>query len=158
MRVRQRLDEGSLVPAASKGRGPNGRFAPGWKGGPGNPFIAVQNKMRTEFIAAISNRDIERAVQVLRDVMDNAEKDADRLAAVKLLLDRTMGAVPLPEPPGQQSVFGAGAQVAIVHGLDYSQAKPELILEARRALWELEQSLKAKPLDAESESTPSENR
>ncbi len=74
------------------GRGPGGRFAKGWKGGPGNPLAAQVGKYRARLFKAIKSKDIDQAVKTIREVMTTG-KDSDRLAAAKLLLERAMGPI-----------------------------------------------------------------
>jgi hypothetical protein len=76
------------------GRDTRGRFAPGNRGGPGNPHAAAVGKYRAELFKQIKSSDIRLAVKTIREVMKRG-KDADRLAAAKLLLERVLGA---PEP------------------------------------------------------------
>lgn len=73
------------------GRAANGRFAPGWKGGPGgNPFAAAALKLRTRLYEAITEDDVTAAVVVLREGM-KSEAFTDRLAAAKEVLNRSCG-------------------------------------------------------------------
>jgi hypothetical protein len=74
------------------GRGPNGKFAVGNKGGPGNPHAASAAKHRAAFWKSIKDSDVGRALKTIRKVMDDeAAKPADRLAAARELLDRVVG-------------------------------------------------------------------
>ncbi len=54
------------------------------------------------------------------------------------------------EKPGGPALFGNGAKVAIVGGVDYSKVSPESVLQARQALLEVAESAKANALNAES--------
>ena len=74
---------------APDGRGSGGRFAKGWKGGPGNPFAAEVGKHRALFKAARA-KDVDAALKTIREVMGKG-KDGDRLAAARLMLDRLIG-------------------------------------------------------------------
>jgi hypothetical protein len=67
-----------------------GRFVKGNRGGPGAPEPQRAFELRQRFLAAVRDADVERAVKVLRSILRNG-KDADRLRAVKELLDRTIG-------------------------------------------------------------------
>lgn len=79
-------------PSNGDGRGPGGRFAKGWKGGPGNPFAADVGRHRARFYAALRDDDVDKAVNVIRTLMDDGTaKPADRLAAARELLDRVLG-------------------------------------------------------------------
>jgi hypothetical protein len=75
---------------AADGRGPNGRFAPGWKGGPGNPFAAEVGKLRARLFKAARAKDVDQALKTIREIMSKG-KDSDRLTAARLLLDRLLG-------------------------------------------------------------------
>ena len=79
------------VPPSTNGRQTGGRFAKGNPGGPGNPFAAQVGKYRARLYKAIKTKDVDAAVEVMREVMDKG-KDSDRLAAARLLLERAMGA------------------------------------------------------------------
>jgi hypothetical protein len=74
------------------GRDQRGRFAKGNPGGPGNPFASEVGKRRARLMKAITNRDIDQAVKVMREVMTSG-KDSDRLTAARLLLDRAIGPI-----------------------------------------------------------------
>ena len=50
---------------SSNGRDNNGRFAKGWKGGPGNPFARKVAKLRSSLINAVTETDIAEVVQAL---------------------------------------------------------------------------------------------
>jgi len=74
------------------GRDERGRFAPGWKGGPGNPRAAVTARLRAALDKAITERDVHQAVETIRTLMkDETEKGNVRLAAAQELLDRACG-------------------------------------------------------------------
>jgi len=74
------------------GRSANGRFAPGWKGGPGNPQAAAVGKLRARLYKVIKAADVDAAVATIRSIMaDGTGKAGDRLVAAKLLLDRAIG-------------------------------------------------------------------
>jgi hypothetical protein len=53
------------------------------------------------------------------------------------------------EKTGSPALFGDGAKVTIVDGVDYSKAPPELVLQARQALLELTESAKRNTLAEE---------
>jgi hypothetical protein len=74
------------------GRDTRGRFAKGNRGGPGNPFAAEVGKRRARLMKAITDRDVDQAVKVMREVMKKG-KDSDRLAAARLLLERAIGPI-----------------------------------------------------------------
>lgn len=81
-----------IGPSSGDGRGPNGRFAKGNAGGPGNPNLATLNRHRHAMLKGVNGRDIRRAMQTMIKIMDDPEaKDSDRLQAAKLLLDRVLG-------------------------------------------------------------------
>ena len=78
------------APCPAPARGPGGRFAKGWKGGPGNPLAAEVGKHRARLFKAARATDVDKALATIREVMGKG-KDGDRLAAAKLLLDRLLG-------------------------------------------------------------------
>lgn len=78
---------GSKPPAASLVRREGGRFAPGTAGGPGRPKRGVP-------IGESWRRDVnwERMREVLETIATSAKaKDADRISAIRELLDRAWG-------------------------------------------------------------------
>jgi hypothetical protein len=68
-------------PNGDNGRDARGRFAPGHKGGPGNPFARRSAAIRTAFLEAISPQDIRTIVRTLV-----AKAKAGDLVAAKLIL------------------------------------------------------------------------
>ena len=78
----------------SNGRKANGRFASGWKGGPGNPHAARVQKIRAAILDAATKDDIK---EVVRALIEKA-KQGD-VAAIKLFLDRVAG--PVKDEPGK---------------------------------------------------------
>jgi hypothetical protein len=73
------------------GRGPGGRFAPGWKGGPGgNVFAAAALRLRSKLYEALTDDDVDLAVRTLRDVMQGGT-NPEKVAAAKELLNRAVG-------------------------------------------------------------------
>jgi hypothetical protein len=70
----------------TSGRGPNGRFAKGNPGGPGNPFARQVAAFRQEFMAAVTGEDL---AVIVRALIDKA-KDGD-CAAARLVLQYTLG-------------------------------------------------------------------
>jgi hypothetical protein len=75
---------------AAAGRGAGGRFAKGWKGGPGNPLAAEVGRHRARLFKAARANDVDKALKTIREIMADG-KDSDRLAAARLLLDRLIG-------------------------------------------------------------------
>ena len=74
------------------GRGPGGRFAKGWKGGPGNPHAAEVGKHRARLFKAARAKDVQTALATIREIMTSADgKDTDRLTAARMMLDRLIG-------------------------------------------------------------------
>ena len=76
------------------GRDACGRFVKGCAPGPGNPYAAEVGKRRGRLMRAIKARDIDLAIDTIREVMREG-KPGDRLRAAALLLERALGA-PLP--------------------------------------------------------------
>ena len=90
------MTEGPLPKGQQKdGRDARGRFASGWRGGPGNPFAADVSRYRAELFKQIKCGDIALAVKTIRAVMKGGTKDSDRLAAARFLLERVLGT---PQP------------------------------------------------------------
>jgi hypothetical protein len=78
-----RADAGA---ATADGRGPNGRFCKGNKGGPGNPFARQVAAMRQELFGALTREDI---ATIARAMIDKAK--AGDVAAARLVLQYTLG-------------------------------------------------------------------
>jgi len=74
----------------SNGRTASGRFAPGWKGGPGNPFAQRVARLRSTLLESVSDDDLKAIVQA---VVGKAK--AGDMAAVRVVLDYCVGK-PLP--------------------------------------------------------------
>lgn len=68
------------------GRTPGGRFAPGNRGGPGNPHAATVAKLRAAILAAVTPEDIGAIIRALV----HRAKGGD-MAAIRELLDRAIG-------------------------------------------------------------------
>jgi len=71
---------------SESGRTPGGRFAPGNRGGPGNPHATTVAKLRAAILAAVTPEDIDA---IIRGLVHRA-KGGD-MAAAKELLDRAIG-------------------------------------------------------------------
>jgi len=65
-----------------------GRFSPGWKGGPGNPFAAKAAQLRAALLETVTADDIKAVIIKLVDQAKGGD-----VAAAKVLLDRTIGKV-----------------------------------------------------------------
>src|SRR5262249_1693262 len=52
-------------PATDHGRGPDGRFCKGNKGGPGNPYARQVAALRQAFLAAVTGEDIANIAKVM---------------------------------------------------------------------------------------------
>src|SRR5262245_34415646 len=74
------------APAAGDGRDKNGRFAKGWKGGPGNPFGRRVARLRQALLDAVTEQDVKDVVAALI----TRAKRYDT-AAAKLLLSYAIG-------------------------------------------------------------------
>ena len=68
------------------GRDGQGRFAPGWKGGPGNPHAAQVARLRVEMLNAVTPDDMRAIVSRLVQLAKGGD-----VRAIKELLDRTLG-------------------------------------------------------------------
>lgn len=83
----QRHDQSRIMDThQSNGRDPNGRFARGNPGGPGNPHAGQVAKLRAAILRAVYEGDIETIIAKL--VEQAREGD---LAAAREVLDRTIG-------------------------------------------------------------------
>ncbi|NQU74991.1 MAG: hypothetical protein HQ546_01595 [Planctomycetes bacterium] len=80
--------ENKITPSTNdnNGRRPNGRFAEGNPGGPGNPHAAAVGAWRTTLINAVTVDDMRQVIDVLTDKAKKGEA-----WAVKELLDRCLG-------------------------------------------------------------------
>ena len=67
-------------------RGPNGRFAPGNAGGPGNPYAARVGELRSALIDAVKPGDLKAIAKALVE----AAKGGD-VAAAKVVFERVLG-------------------------------------------------------------------
>jgi hypothetical protein len=77
---------GSPSPNGTNGRAANGRFAAGWKGGPGNPFASRCAKLRAAALEAVTADDY-RAI-VAAQVVKARKGD---LAAAVFVRDTLLG-------------------------------------------------------------------
>lgn len=84
------MSENETEEANGDGRGANGRFVAGNKGGPGNPLAADVGRHRAAFFAALKDSDVVTALRVIRKVMKNG-RHVDQLAAAREMLDRIVG-------------------------------------------------------------------
>lgn len=81
-----------VTPVPPSPNGPNGRdsttgrFAPGNRGGPGNPFAAKVARLRTLLLESVSDDDLQAIVQT---VVGKAK--AGDLTAVKIIMDYCVG-------------------------------------------------------------------
>ncbi len=75
-----------------EGRTPTGQFAPGWKGGPGNPQAGMVLKLRAKMLDTITAGDIALAIRTYRRVMKSeTAKDSDKISAANAFLTRVFG-------------------------------------------------------------------
>lgn len=72
--------------ANGDGRDSGGRFAKGWKGGPGNPHSKQVAQVREALMRAVTPEKIERAVTKLLDKAENGD-----VMALREVLDRVLG-------------------------------------------------------------------
>jgi hypothetical protein len=73
-------------PNGANGRAANGRFAPGNKGGPGNPLAKKVAELRSALLASVSPRDVQDIVRRIKREAKNGD-----IAAARELLDRVLG-------------------------------------------------------------------
>jgi hypothetical protein len=74
-----------------KGRGRNGRFANGWKGGPGNPLAAKTERLRAALVNAVSEEDIAKMAKGLVKAANRGSP-----AAASVVWDRIFGKAKQP--------------------------------------------------------------
>jgi len=90
-------DNGTLSPNGDgnrdNGRGPDGRFAKGNPGGPGNPHARRIGEIRARLLAAVTDEDLE---SIIRTLIEKAK--AGEPWAVKELLSRLIGDALISEP------------------------------------------------------------
>jgi hypothetical protein len=119
--------------AIAKGRGPNGRFAPGWRGGPGNPLSAKVGRIRSALLQAITPQDVSEVVAAF--ITEAKSGAVSGVMAARELFDRTLGkaAPPASDDAGDASglsVEAQGVKLLLGMGLPYEHW-PEPLL----ALW-----------------------
>lgn len=77
-------------PKGGNGQGPErdagGRFLPGWRGGPGNPYAGQVAALRAALLQAVTPADVEAVAKML---IRKARKGS--IPAAKELLDRVLG-------------------------------------------------------------------
>lgn len=76
-------------PNGNNGRDGSGRFAPGNRGGPGNPHARAVGAMRAAFLRATTEDDIQQIAQTLV-----VKAKGGDLAAARLLLGYVIGRMP----------------------------------------------------------------
>jgi len=95
------------------GRGPNGRFAKGNPGGPGNPHANRTARLRAMLLDTVSDDDFRAVVAKLV-----AMAKAGDLVAIRELLDRTLGKSKGTVELIQAEITEAELDREIEHGLD----------------------------------------
>src|SRR5687768_8702794 len=70
----------------TEGRDANGRFAPGNRGGPGNPFAKKVSRLRSALLETVTEEDMKAVAEKLVAMA----RDGD-LPAIRELLERTLG-------------------------------------------------------------------
>ena len=75
------------LPNGQNGRRDDGKFAPGWKGGPGNPYGKRTARLRAELLRCVRPADLR---EIVASLVTQA-KSGD-LAAIRELLNRVLGA------------------------------------------------------------------
>jgi hypothetical protein len=73
-------------PNGANGRGVDGKFAPGWKGGPGNPHARHVARLRSALFKAVKPEDIK---DVAAKLIEQAK--AGDVASIKELFQRLFG-------------------------------------------------------------------
>jgi hypothetical protein len=72
-------------PNGPNGRDAAGRFAPGWRGGPGNPHARKVAQLRSALLAKVKSKDMREMIAALL-----AEAKAGNVAAAQVI-ERTLG-------------------------------------------------------------------
>src|SRR5262245_26680099 len=81
-------------PAAADGRGADGRFVKGWKGGPGNPHARACAARRQALTDAVTPEDLARVAKKLLEMAEGGD-----LPAAALLFKYAIGQPrPAPDP------------------------------------------------------------
>ena len=75
-----------MTTPSPNGRDGRGRFATGWRGGPGNPYAAAVGAWRRALTATLTVDDMTAVYRALIDAAKRGEP-----WAVRELLDRTLG-------------------------------------------------------------------
>lgn len=101
------------------GRNEKGKFAKGWKGGPGNPHVARLSGYRAKWLSLLNDDDIERGYLQLMSAVDAGEP-----WAIKELFDRTLG-----KAQGNDNVNITTDADTSNPFIDYLHRKPELARE-----------------------------
>ena len=73
-------------PNGSNGRGAGGKFAKGWKGGPGNPHAKRVAELRAILLGAVKDEDFKAITQTL--IKQSTSGD---MVAMRELFQRTLG-------------------------------------------------------------------
>jgi hypothetical protein len=99
-----------------------GRFLPGHKGGPGNPFARCSAAIRTAFLEAVSLQDVRA---IVRTLVEKAK--AGDLVAAKLVL---LWAIGWPDDPVHPDGVAARLAAETNQALSPLPANPETLLDA----------------------------
>ncbi len=113
-------------PNGANGRDASGRFAKGWKGGPGNPYVRHVAKIRSVLMSAVSDDDL---VQMVRALVEKAK--AGDVMAAREVLDRLLGKARVAvavEPEPQRTLEEIEAAMA-----GMIQQNPDLLDLMKRA-------------------------
>lgn len=95
------------------GRGSNGRFVKGWKGGPGNPHVKRQAALRKALYEAISSNDVTEVI----GAMLTAAKKGD-VQAAKLILNYVVTPNPLLEGNEDDTTISVVARIPRSQAID----------------------------------------
>ena len=108
---------------ALNGRTDQGKFALGWKGGPGNPFAARVSALKVAMYEAIDNGDI----QAMTKRLVNMAKRGNVVAA-KVIMDRLLGPA---VDPATVSITHNGQSIHIHFDVDGGESVPVKEVEYR---------------------------
>jgi hypothetical protein len=109
-------------------RDEQGRFRPGWRGGPGNPFAKQVNRLRAALLRCVKPADI----RAIADALVEKAKGGDVFAA-REVLRLTVGSTPRHVDRVAEAAVTDALVVAVVERI-VSNVEQDFAPEARRVL------------------------
>lgn len=83
------MSDETPLPNGSNGRDEQGRFAPGWKGGPGNPLGKRMEELKTALLECTTAEQVRAVMEKLHALAVSGD-----VAAARVWLDRVFGRAP----------------------------------------------------------------